>query len=104
MRIRYWSSDVCSSDLGADLLIDEGPGARGESNGRPRGAEVVALQIVDRRRDAGGARPRERRPKAVIVVDADQAVRDRMRPDRSEERRVETKTDRSCRSCGSTSR
>src|SRR3546814_5773167 len=75
MRISDWSSDVCSSDLrvqigdgdalqfdedvvgrvrvGPDLLIDEGPRARDESNGRPRGAEVVALQIVDRRRDAG---------------------------------------------------
>src|SRR3546814_20786727 len=35
-----------------------------------------------RRRDAGVARQGERRPKAVIVVEADQAVRDRMRPDR----------------------
>src|SRR3546814_8568865 len=40
MRIRYWSSDVCSSDLGADILFIESAFAREDAM---RGADRAHL-------------------------------------------------------------
>src|SRR3546814_4280383 len=47
MRISDWSSDVCSSDLGAIAIGNDDPGAGGQ--------EAVLLQIADT--ETGGDRP-----------------------------------------------
>src|SRR3546814_20504481 len=84
MRISDWSSDVCSSDLGA--LRGRKPSVDAQRTARP-GAEVeLAGQRVDAFAHAGQAVAfADRAAQAAVVLDAG---RDRLAVASSDERRV----------------
>src|SRR3546814_18396036 len=83
MRISDWSSDVCSSDLSADLVVSNGWGSQ------KRLDEVYEWCLI-----YDGEHGIEL-PSAVLDLTKDQALENAR--DRSEERRVGTECVSTCR-------
>src|SRR3546814_9265590 len=69
MRISYWSSDVCSSDVGGAVLAPAAVGLLAALQPGHRLADVGRRGIL-----AAGVEGAERRPGAVDVVHAPAAV------------------------------